>query len=367
MTRNGALRAGLAAAALALVAGPAAAEDSLYGRLTPDNIGTYGAEIDSLYKVILWLVLGTFVLTEGLLFWFIFRYRARPGTKAIYTHGNHRLEMIWTLIPGAILFWLALYQMSTWKNIKVKKPAPSQGLVVQVLARQFEWHFRYAGPDGKFNTTDDITSAVLHVPVDTNVTVLLRSQDVIHSFFLPHLRLKQDTVPGLTISQWFNVTPGNTTDDARARYKASLEANTAGTLEKVRRDLRREVVDRLVSEKRPLSEVDAEFAKAVSEQSLEARVPKWIEGKVASHDFEIACAELCGIGHTKMRGVLRVHSKEAFWKWLDGAYVGEVMEYGTDQNSPIYKYWPADQNTVEDSWTRDQWPASLKEKWPKKK
>ena len=312
MTRNGALRAVLATAVLALAAGPAAAEDSLYGRLSPDNIGTYGGEIDSLYRVILWIVLATFVLTEGLLFFFIFKYRAKPGGKAIYTHGNHRLEMIWTLIPGAILFWLALYQMGTWKDIKIQKPDPAKGLVVQVLARQFEWAFRYAGPDGKFNTNDDITAPVLNVPVDTNVTVLLRSQDVLHSFFLPHLRLKQDTVPGLTISQWFNVKPGNTTDEERARRKA-------------------------------LGKRSDDF------------------------DFEIACAELCGIGHTKMRGVLKVHSKEGFWKWLDGAYVGEVMEYGVDQNSAIVKYWPSSQNTVEDSWMRDNWPADLKAKWPQKK
>ena len=98
-----------------------------------------------------------------------------------------------------------------------------------------------------------------------------------------------------------------------------------------------------------------------------AWIAKWIDAKVASHDFEIACAELCGIGHTKMRGVLRVYSKEAFWKWLDGAYVGEVMEYGTDANSPIAKYWPTEQNAVEDSWTRKEWPADLKAKWPQKK
>jgi heme/copper-type cytochrome/quinol oxidase subunit 2 len=362
------LRAGAAALALAFASGTAAAaEDSLYGRLTPDNIGTYGGEVDSLYRVILWLVLGTFVLTEGLLFWFIFRYRATPGGKAVYTHGNHRLEMIWTLVPGAILFWLALYQMSTWKDIKIRKPEPSKRLVVQVLARQFEWHFRYAGPDGKFHSGDDITSTVLHVPVDTDVMVLLRSQDVLHSFFLPHVRLKQDTVPGLTISQWFRIMPGNTTDEARAKYRAALEADKAGTLAKVARDLKRQIRDQLQTAQQPLSGVDAEYAKAIAEKSLEARVQEWIAAKVAAYDYEIACAELCGIGHTKMRGVMRVHSQEGFWKWLDGAYVSEVLEYGTDQNSPIYKYWPKDQNGVEDEWVRSSWPAELKSKWPQKK
>jgi cytochrome c oxidase subunit 2 len=310
---RGAARPLLAAAALlAGLAGPAfAGEDVALFHLGPENIGTYGKDIDSLYSVIMWLTTVTFLITEGLLLFFLLRFRAKEGGKAVYTHGNHRLELIWTILPGLILFWLAIFQLSTWRNIKVDRPPPKDGLVVEVMAKQFEWRFRYAGPDGKFDTEDDITTTNwLHVPVDTNVTVLLRSQDVIHSFFLPNLRLKQDTVPGLTISQWFRAL--KTTDAAR-------------------------------KERGALGEAGAD-----------------------KFEFEIACAELCGIGHTTMRGFLHVHDKEDFFKWIDGVYVKEIREYGSDPEDLINKYWPKDQNRIEDSWLRDSWPAAMKAAWPKK-
>ena len=307
-------RSGAAAAALLLAAASASAKEKVpnFG-LYPENVSTFGGEVDSLYTVILWIVTVTFVLTQAALLWFVFRFRARPGGKAVYTHGNHRLEMIWTLTPGAILFWLALFQTAAWKKIKIAKPDPKDGLVVQVLAKQFEWNFRYAGPDGEFDTPDDVvTTNELHVPVDTNVTVLLRSQDVLHSFFLPHMRLKQDTVPGLTISQWFRVLEGRTTEEARARRKAAGHP------------------------------------------------------KADQFDYEIACAELCGILHTQMRGWVTVHSKQGFWNWIDAEYLKEPHEFGSNPNSQINKWWPKDQNGIKDPWLKDGWPAELKAKWPPK-
>ena len=272
--------------------------------LSPENIGPpYSHEVDHLYKVILWLTAGAFVITQGLLLYFLFRFRAKPGGKASYTHGNHKLEVIWTLVPGAILFWLALYQIGTWKDIKIALPPPGEGIVVQCMGKQFEWHFRYAGPDGKFDTDDDtLTLNFLHVPVDTKVTIQLRTQDVLHSFFLPNLRLKQDTVPGLTINQWFEAT--KTTEQAR----------------KERND--------------------------------------------PAFNYEIACAELCGLGHYSMRGFLVVHSKESFFAWQDKQYVEEAREFGKNADNLLNRFWPAKENKLEDVWTRDNWPAELKAKWP---
>lgn len=299
-------RAALLALAILLLAVPALAKDDVsLMRLGPENIGPeYSHEVDHLYRVILWIVAVAFVVTEALLVFFVLKFRARPGGKAVYTHGNHRLEVVWTILPAAILFWLALHQMGTWKTIKITRPDPRQGLVVEVLAKQFEWNFRYAGPDGKFGTEDDITSVNnLHVPVDTKVTVLLRSQDVIHSFFLPNIRLKQDAVPGLTIAQWF---------EAR---------KTTETARKERGD------------------------------------PKF--------EFEIACAELCGPQHTQMKGALKVYSREDFWKWIDKTYVEDVLPYGSNPDDFINQHWPEKENRLEDVWLRDGWPADLKAKWPR--
>ena len=355
-----------AAAALLACSLPAlAAEKPNLFRLSPDCIGTYGHEIDHLYKVILWLTTGAFVLTEGLLLFFVLKFRARPGGTAVYTHGNHRLEVIWTILPGAILFWLALYQFGSWKRVKIDRPDPSNGLVVQVMAKQFEWHFRYAGPDGKFGTDDDVTMVNnLHVPIDTKVTVLLRSQDVLHAFFLPNLRLKQDAVPGLTIPIWFEAK--KTTEQGRADYRAGLEKIRAGLGPRVERDLRQAIFEGLPAEKKNSAEEDREWARMLQEKPLEARISEWIDAKTARFDYEIACAELCGLGHTTMRGFLQIHTKEGFFAWLDKTYVEDVHELGIDDTDFHHKYWPKDQNRIEDKWLRDNWPADLKAKWPPK-
>jgi heme/copper-type cytochrome/quinol oxidase subunit 2 len=355
-----------AAALLAGLSGTAlAGEDTSLFRLGPDEIGVYGGKIDTLYVQIMWLTTIVFLLTEGALVLFLFRFRAKAGGKAVYTHGNHRLEVIWTILPGVLLFLLAILQMGIWKDIKIARPDPKGGLVVQVLAKQFEWHFRYAGPDGRFGTEDDVvTTNYLHVPVNTNVTVLLRSQDVLHSFFLPNVRLKQDTVPGMTIPQWFNVR--KTTEQGKAEFRARLEADRANLGSRVARDLRAEILARLKGDKRPEGDLDAEYAKAVAEKSVEARTGEWIDGKVKAFEFEIACAELCGIGHTTMRGFLRVYPEKEFFAWINKVYEEDVHEDGTDPDDLINKNWPASQNKVEDAWLREKWPAELKAAWPKK-
>lgn len=370
-----AFRSLLAAVALVCLSLPALASESGWSlwRLAPENIGTYGKDVDDLYVVILWLVVATFIITEGILLLFLIRYRAKPGGRAVYTSGNHRLEVIWTIIPGAILFWLALYQIGTWKDIKVEKRPLKDGLVVQVMAKQFAWYFRYAGPDGIFGTSDDVTSQVLHVPVNTRVTIQLRSLDVLHSFFLPNLRLKQDTVPGLTVTQWFQAT--KTSETARRELLERLESERAQLGPRVERDLEEAVRSRLKAEKRPVSDLPAEMEKELSERPLDARITDWIASKGKSFSFEIACAELCGLGHTDMRGFLVVHSDDpgapdGFFPWIDKAYVDEVREYGVDSKSPLVKFWPrtdakGEPLKVEDTWLRDNWPAELKAKWPR--
>ncbi|MHC4925136.1 MAG: cytochrome c oxidase subunit II [Planctomycetota bacterium] len=333
-------------ATLAFGAGVAHASDGYtLWDLSPEGISTYAGDVDHLYRVILWLITGTFVITQGLLLWFLFKYRAKPGGKAVYTHGNHKLEVIWTIIPGALLFWLALYQIGTWRDIKILTPPAGEGPVVQVLARQFEWHFRYTGPDGEFGTDDDVTTLnYLHVPKGKKVTLQIRGQDVLHSFFVPALRLKQDTVPGLTIAQWFEAT--KSTEEYREIWRKKLEAN------------RRSHAKVLARQSESGSVTDDE-------------VNQWIETKVQSFNFEIACAELCGAGHTRMRGFMVVHEEDAYWKWMNEAYI-EIREYGVDEETPFFAeheggdtYWPQSENDKGDPWTEKAWPADLKKAWPK--
>lgn len=180
----------------------------------PEAVSTYAADVDRLYYVILALVGFFFVLTEGLLVYFIVKYRAREGGRARHTHGNHALELTWTFIPGLILFALAVFQTGTWGMIKFKGRMPHEAdpnvEVIRVFAKQFEWHIGYEGPDGIWGNADDVVKlAELHVPVDRKVIVKLQTRDVLHSFWLPNARLKQDLLPGRTINQWFEITkPG---------------------------------------------------------------------------------------------------------------------------------------------------------------
>ena len=174
----------------------------------PEDVSTFGGEIDSLFYLIYYITAATFILVTVLMVVFLVMYRERPGRRATYTHGNTSLEIIWTIIPAAILIVLSFMSVSTWA--KVKQHAPDSDFELQVAAKQFNWDVVYPGADGKFGTDDDVKfDNDLHVPVNKVVRVQLSSKDVIHSFFLPNLRLKQDAVPGRTILVWFEATkPG---------------------------------------------------------------------------------------------------------------------------------------------------------------
>lgn len=239
MNRSSATRvSALAALVMAAGAAPAFASDSRHGWLLPDCISDVGDKTDHLWWFIFAITMFTFVLTEGALLWFLWKYRTRPGHKAFYTHGSHKLEIIWTIIPALILAVIAMVQMGTWLEIKdpnrmptgrteaildairedaegtmtwdkavaaTANPEEPYAYEVDVLAKQFAWNFRYPGKDGLLGTKDDFTHTELVIPVNRPVVLHMRSIDVIHSLYLPHARFKQDVVPGLTIKAWIQV------------------------------------------------------------------------------------------------------------------------------------------------------------------
>ncbi len=269
MTTKRALHSLVAASAVAGLAAVARAGDPW--RLMPEAASVEAGTIDDLTYLILWITGVTFVVVQALLVLFLVKYRARPGQKAKYTHGNHAVELVWTVTPALILVFLALYQMQLWVDLKKPVPADNAGATeIQVFAKQFEWNGRYAGPDGKFGTGDDrLTVSAFVVPVNHPVNVTMRSMDVIHSFYLPNFRFKQDAVPGLTIPFWFKPTV-------------------------------------LSSERQPVIGRDAE--------ALKSGVEKWVPKKVPYWD--VVCAELCGISHTIMGAQLYVVTDEEYAKWL---------------------------------------------------
>ena len=211
----------------------------------PESVSTYGGDIDAIFYLIYYVTGAWFVLTLGVTILFLIRYRRREGRRATYVHGNTLAQSAWILVPGLIVllmdFWIDFRSAEVWA--KVMGRMPSSDLRVQVTAKQFNWEMVYPGPDGQFGTADDLMlDNELHVPVNKVVRVTLKSKDVIHSFFLPHLRLKQDAVPGREIEAWF-------------------EATKAGR-------------------------------------------------------YEIPCAELCGFGHSGMKGWLTVHPPDEYQKWV---------------------------------------------------
>jgi cytochrome c oxidase subunit II len=206
----------------------------------PENVSTYGRDIDWLFHLIYYITGVTAILVFVTMLVFLVMYRDRPGRKARYTHGNTTLEIVWTVVPALILVILTLLSVPAWS--KIKMTMPDTDFVVQVTAKQFNWQVTYPGADGKFGTADDkMLLDEMHVPVNKVVRVILKSQDVIHSFFVPQFRIKQDAVPGHEIRAWFDATkPGK---------------------------------------------------------------------------YEWPCAELCGFGHSGMRGWIYVHTPEEYGKW----------------------------------------------------
>jgi cytochrome c oxidase subunit II len=213
----------------------------------PENVSTFGGQIDRLFYAIYYLTGATFFLVQITLLVFLVVYRDRPGRRATYTHGNTTLEIIWTTVPAVILAVLALVSRSTWAEVKETQP-PSD-FQIRVSGKQYNWEIAYPGADGKLGTDDDVKmDNDFHVPVNKVVRIQLQSQDVIHSFFVPQFRLKQDAVPGHSIPVWFKATKA---------------------------------------------------------------------GK-----YEVPCAELCGFGHSGMRGFVYVDTPEAYETWAREKGVG---------------------------------------------
>ncbi len=177
----------------------------------PEAISTYADDIDMLFWVIMAITGFFFVLTQVLLVYFCVKYRAKEGEtgKASHMHGHHGLELAWTFIPALILFAIAVFQTGTWGDVKFNNKFPEKdetAYEVRVMGLQFDWVFWIPGPDGKWDTDDDVaTKNELYVPANRPVFVYLQTKDVLHSFWLPNVRLKQDLVPGRTIRQWFQI------------------------------------------------------------------------------------------------------------------------------------------------------------------
>jgi len=237
-----------------------------YGWWLPPDISTHGAAIDNLIVVTHVFMIALFVGWGIYLLYCLVRFRQRKGHKANYESAHSKFpKFIEIGIVVFEVFLLVGLSFPVWNKLKLEFPEASQATVVRIIAQQFAWNIHYPGRDGKFGPTnpkfisgdnpigvdrsnpagrDDIISVnQFHFPVNKPVIVHLSSIDVIHSFSIPVLRIKQDVIPGLNIPVWF-------------------EATQTG-------------------------------------------------------QFDIQCAQLCGLGHSRMRGFVNVETEDKFQAWLE--------------------------------------------------
>ena len=180
----------------------------------PQNISTYGQSIDDVMRLIYYIVGAWFILAEAVLLYFVIRYRRRDGGHAGYAPGNTARALAWILVPAALILACDLgidyAQEDVWNEIKLHIPTDVKQ-TVRIEGQQFVWNFRHPGKDGKLDTADDIVLInQLTVPVNEKIRFELSSKDVLHSFWVPELRLKQDAVPGRIINGWFAATKTGT-------------------------------------------------------------------------------------------------------------------------------------------------------------
>ncbi|MDP7038784.1 MAG: hypothetical protein QGI45_06490 [Myxococcota bacterium] len=176
-----------------------------------ENISTFGADVDAITAFVWWIIVGWGLAAEAIFIWFLIIYRKKDGVRAAWTPATTLRSTAWVLVPTFIvlLFDLVIEHRSApiWDTIKDPAQIPQHEVLVRIRARQFAWDFTYAGEDGKLDTADDFTSmSELRVPRNKVVRFQLESLDVIHSFWVPVLRLKQDIVPGRFIPGWFEAT-----------------------------------------------------------------------------------------------------------------------------------------------------------------
>jgi len=209
--------------------------------LLPPASSIHGAQIDLLMKVSMGLIIVVFFITSPMLFYFVFKYRGKESNKAYFLSHNNKLEVVWTVIPTIILTALIIFGLKTWDkamNVEISESTK----VIEVYGKQFNWTARYSGLDNKLgtanyklvkgkntlgvdmldvNSADDKMAREVHLVVDEPVLLKFRSQDVIHSAFLPHFRVQMNCVPGMTTQ--FGFTPTKTTAQMKESEGADFE------------------------------------------------------------------------------------------------------------------------------------------------
>jgi cytochrome c oxidase subunit 2 len=291
----------------------------------------HGPQYDSLMSISMWIIGIVQVITQFLLHYFAFIYRGEKGKKAFYYADNDKLEFIWTIIPVIVLAGLILYGLYAWTNIMfIDEESKEDALYVEVYGKQFNWEVRYAGKDGKLgkaniryiegvntlgvdmgdaNAQDDIQASELHLPKGRQVIFKFRSQDVLHSAYMPHFRAQMNVVPGMVTQ--FAFVPTVTTDEMR---------QDPAIMSKV-----------------------AHINELRSKQSAKATAEGGAALEPYTFDYLLLCNKICGASHYNMQMKVVVEDEATFNKWLSSKQTlaaavreskKEAATPATDETSP---------------------------------
>ncbi|WP_417363368.1 cytochrome c oxidase subunit II [Galbibacter sp.] len=263
----------------------------------------HGEQIDNLMFISMALIFTVQFITQFLLHYFAYKYRGEKGKKALFYADNDRLEFIWTIIPVITLAGLILYGLFTWTSVMNVDEEEGDPLIIELYAQQFNWKARYAGNDNVLGSAnvrlididknnmlgvdesdpyadDDVVSQTeIHLPVGRKVIFKMRSQDVLHSAYMPHFRAQMNVVPGM-ITQ-FAFTPSVTTADMRM---------DPDMVEKVSH------INQIRADKKADGEVD--------------NVDHW------EFDYILLCNKICGSSHYNMQMKIIVETQEEFDAWI---------------------------------------------------
>ena len=272
--------------------------------LTSNSASAHGPELDSLMIISMVVIFIVQIFTQFLLHYFAFKYRGEKGKKALFYADNNTLEAIWTGIPVIVLAGLIIYGLFTWNDIMVIDN-DDDPMVIELYAQQFNWKARYGGGDnvlGKANVRlidldranilgvdeddpnaqDDVIVTELHLPVGQPVLFKMRSQDVLHSAYMPHFRAQMNCVPGMTTQ--FGFTPTVTT--AEMRQTEQMQDKVAN-INRIRVEKSKELV-------------------AKGEEALEPY----------EFDYLLLCNKICGKSHYNMQMKIVVETQEEYNAWI---------------------------------------------------
>ena len=298
----------------------------------PFDASAHGAEIDNMISLIHWLMLILFVGWGTFFVYTLFRFRRGKNPKAdhvgVRNHSSTAIEAGVALFEGVLLVGFAI---PFWSGLVNNVPPESSSTVVRVVAEQFAWNAHYAGADGVFGKTDiklitsdnplgldrtdpsakdDITTInQLNLPIGKPVIVYLTSKDVIHSFGIPVLRVKHDAIPGERFTVWF--TPTKTNAEIREQLKQTFRID----------DGMPPILGTMVAMSDYAGKEGAMLLKAgdaITEEIVSQLREAGIHEIIAAPDtpVEIACSQLCGLGHFRMRGFVNLQTSEQFQAWL---------------------------------------------------